>query len=584
METERLTSLQAYTLLDGINELLHDILEGVIHIEGLLVVHYSVYHQSNGTTSAVGTAYIQLGNSTASGTAGNAAGILRMYGTGAYYSQISGNASITANRTLYLPDVSGTIVTHPTRGTAVGSSTQPVYISSTGVATAMTGALPVAYGGTGNTTGNAATATTLATARTIDGVSFNGSAAITHYGTCSTVAGTAAKTVSLTGFSLVTGARVVVYFTYANSASAPTLNVNSTGAYAIVGYGTTASKHKAWGAQSLVEFIFDGTSWVILSIGHEGTGIASGSYSHAEGSGTTASSPYTHAEGYGTTASGSYGSHAEGYSTTASGGIGCHAGGYCTTALAANTTIGKYNTTTTAGAINATTGDAFTIGNGTSSSALSNAFRVTYAGAAYGLSAFNTSGADYAEFIKEWADGNPDEEDRVGYFVTIEDGYLRKAQSGDFIVGITSGNPSVVGNADEDYYWKYERDEFDRFVYEDVAEVEGQLDEDGNPVLDENGDPVMVETGEIIKNGRMKISDDYDSSLQEDYVERKDRPEWDYVGMVGVLPVRDDGTCEAGGWCCCGDDGVATSAETRGYDTYFVIERISDSVVRVLLK
>ncbi len=141
-----------------------------------------------------------------------------------------------------------------------------------------------------------------------------------------------------------------------------------------------------------------------------------------------------------------------------------------------------------------------------------------------------------------------------------------------------------MGNADEDYYWKYERDEFDRFVYEDVAEVEEQLDEDGNPVLDENGDPVMVETGEIIKNGRMKISDDYDSSLQEDYVERKDRPEWDYVGMVGVLPVRNDGTCEAGGWCCCGDDGVATSAETRGFDTYFVIERISDSVVHVLLK
>lgn len=48
----------------------------------------------------------------------------------------------------------------------------------------------------------------LQTARTIDGVSFNGSAAITHYGACSTAAATAAKTVTLAGFSLVSGARV----------------------------------------------------------------------------------------------------------------------------------------------------------------------------------------------------------------------------------------------------------------------------------------------------------------------------------------------------------------------------------------
>jgi hypothetical protein len=42
----------------------------------------------------------------------------------------------------------------------------------------ITGTLPVANGGTGNTTGNAATATALQTARTIGGVSFNGSANI----------------------------------------------------------------------------------------------------------------------------------------------------------------------------------------------------------------------------------------------------------------------------------------------------------------------------------------------------------------------------------------------------------------------
>lgn len=104
---------------------------------------------------------------------------------------------------------------------------------------------------------------------------------------------------------------------------------------------------------------------------------------------------------------------------------------------------------------------------------------VTYAGAIYGLSAYNSSGADYAEFIKPWWDNNEEGEDRVGYFVTIKDGYLYKANEGDYISGITSGNPSVVGNADEDYYWKYERDEFNRIVWEDVPELVQVLDEEG---------------------------------------------------------------------------------------------------------
>lgn len=59
--------------------------------------------------------------------------------------------------------------------------------------------------------------------------------------------------------------------------------------------------------------------------------IASGNYSHAEGSNTTASGPYgSHAEGYKTTASGFY-SHAEGNNTTASG-TGSHAEGIYSTA------------------------------------------------------------------------------------------------------------------------------------------------------------------------------------------------------------------------------------------------------------
>ena len=312
---------------------------------------------------------------------------------------------------------------------------------------------------------------------------------------------------------------------------------------------------------------------------------ARGAYSHAEGYYTTADIDCSHAEGYYTTSIGYY-SHAEGYYTTANG-YSSHVEGYYTTSdNYASHACGKYNKKMLSGANNGTqTGDAFVIGNGVGNASRSNALRVTYKGDILGTKAFQSSGADYAEFIKPWADGNPDNEDRVGYFVTIKDGYLHKANEGDYITGITSGNPSVVGNADEDYYWRYERDNFNRIVMEDVPETVQATDDEGNPLFDEEThEPIMVETGNIIPNARMKLAKDYDPSLQESYVERKDRKEWDYVGMLGVLPVRDDGSCIPGQFCRCKSGGIATLAEKRGTDTYMVLERISDDVVSVILK
>lgn len=111
--------------------------------------------------------------------------------------------------------------------------------------------------------GNAATATKLATARTIDGVDFDGSAAISHYGTCSTAAATAAKVVALTGFKLVTGAHIKVKFTVTNTASNPTLNVNSTGAKAIYYRGSAISAGYL-AANRTYEFVYNGTQWELV--------------------------------------------------------------------------------------------------------------------------------------------------------------------------------------------------------------------------------------------------------------------------------------------------------------------------------
>ena len=100
----------------------------------------------------------------------------------------------------------------------------------------------------------------------LEGVTFKDG--VLHYGLSSTAANTAAKTVTLTGpqtFTLVTGARVLIKFQYANTVASPTLNVNSTGAKNIYAYGTTNQLNLiSWQANEVVEFIYDGNYWLIV--------------------------------------------------------------------------------------------------------------------------------------------------------------------------------------------------------------------------------------------------------------------------------------------------------------------------------
>lgn len=83
-------------------------------------------------------------------------------------------------------------------------------------------------------------------AKTVDGVTKNSSGVVNAYGECSIAAGTAAKTVSITAGTIGTidssngkGTRVAVKFANANTASTPTLNVNSSGAKSISIQGAT---------------------------------------------------------------------------------------------------------------------------------------------------------------------------------------------------------------------------------------------------------------------------------------------------------------------------------------------------------
>ncbi len=97
----------------------------------------------------------------------------------------------------------------------------------------------------------------------IEGIEFNNTESITHYATCSTSAGTAAKTVSKDGFNLDTGSRIIIKFTTGNTASNPTLNINGTGAKAIRYRGSAINKSYI-ATNGVYEFVYDGTYYNVV--------------------------------------------------------------------------------------------------------------------------------------------------------------------------------------------------------------------------------------------------------------------------------------------------------------------------------
>ena len=336
--------------------------------------------------------------------------------------------------------------------------------------------------------------------------------------------------------------------------------------------------------------------------------VASGECSHAEGSATTASGTNSHAEGKAAMAN-SEASHAEGMNTTASG-YAAHAEGHGTTALGDNSHAGGLNTQAKgkcsfvhgkeaiangqvsfaagygnqAGAFQAVFGknavlkegaasedeqsadkSLFVIGYGTTTTR-ANAFRVTGAGKCMGAQSIGSSGADYAEFF-EWRDGNKKAEDRRGLFVTLDGDKIRLATAADdYIVGVISANPSVVGDVQsENWHGMYKKDVFGQPLTETV-EVPESTDE---------------ETGEVVSAHtitRYVVNPDYDPD--EEYTSREFRKEWACVGLMGKLVVVDDGTCEVNGYCKAADGGKATKSDTG----YRVMKRIDSTHIQILYR
>ena len=103
----------------------------------------------------------------------------------------------------------------------------------------------------------------LLTARTIDGISFDGGGDLSRYALCSTAGATVAKTVTVSNFLLKVGAVVVVKFANTNTAASPTLNVSGTGAKGIF-FGGAAIGAGALIAGRTYTLVYDGVGWDLV--------------------------------------------------------------------------------------------------------------------------------------------------------------------------------------------------------------------------------------------------------------------------------------------------------------------------------
>lgn len=129
--------------------------------------------------------------------------------------------------------------------------------------------------------------------------------------------------------------------------------------------------------------------------------------------------------------------------------------------------------------------------------------------------------ADIAE-VGEWADGNPDNEDRIGYFVAIDDTTagttMIKATANADVRGVTVLSPAFSGNCSADKY-------------------------------------------------------NEDKTLKQQY---------EYVATMGLVSVIDNGTCTINERCMPDDNGCAVpSSNNMGYQ---VIDRIDDTHILIALE
>lgn len=116
-----------------------------------------------------------------------------------------------------------------------------------------------------------------------------------YFGTCETAAATAEKVVVCSDFVLKKGALIAVQFTYENTTTTPSLNVNSTGNIAICGVNGYYMSANMWRPNQVAQFVYNGSWWIALDQLPASTsyyGLTKLSNSVTSTSGSLAATPY----------------------------------------------------------------------------------------------------------------------------------------------------------------------------------------------------------------------------------------------------------------------------------------------------
>ncbi|MFC8151167.1 peptidase G2 autoproteolytic cleavage domain-containing protein [Bacillus paralicheniformis] len=139
--------------------------------------------------------------------------------------------------------------------------------------------------------------------------------------------------------------------------------------------------------------------------------------------------------------------------------------------------------------------------------------------------------SDYAEYF-ESVDGQKID---TGYLVTLEGDKIRKAEMGDFLLGVISETAGfVLGESTFHWQGRYKKNEFGGLVYKEL--------------INEHG-----------KTYRVPVeNEEYDPST--DYASRTERDEWNVVGLVGQVFVRIDDTLSVGDYFEA-NSGIATKTD-----------------------
>lgn len=161
--------------------------------------------------------------------------------------------------------------------------------------------------------------------------------------------------------------------------------------------------------------------------------------------------------------------------------------------------------------------------------------------------------ADYAEMF-EWDDGNTNNADRRGFFVSLTNGNKIEVGNSD-VIGVVSSRAVIVGDAAEiSWHGRYERDEFGRIEYD------------------------------VIDNQRVpRQNSSFDPKQR--YKPRRARKEWGTIGLLGKLYVRSAQALTAGNKCSANSSGYAVSG--NDYRVLKVIRQPTPSlygIIEILMK